>query len=109
MSLKTNLRYSFSESFWGKYKQEDSRYFPFVEKLITNIGKQFGDFVSKTVAAVSSKHFSVPDITEFSTEAKDACTCVDQRCSGNFTGTGALLSIFTYICKEQLSFTDEGG
>jgi len=69
--------------------------------LITRIAKHFGDFVSKTVAAVSSKPFSVPDSTEFSVEAKDACTCVDQRCSGNFTGTGALLGIFAYICKQQ--------
>jgi len=69
--------------------------------LITNIVKQFGDFVSKTVAAVSSKPFSVPDITEFSIEAKDACTCVDQRCNGNFIGTGALLGICTYICEQQ--------
>ena len=27
--------------------------------------------------------------------------CVDQRCSGNFTGTEALLGIFAYICKQQ--------
>jgi len=40
--------------------------------LIANIAKQFGDFVSKTVAAVFSKPFSVPDIREFSIEAKDA-------------------------------------
>jgi len=69
--------------------------------LIANIVKHFGDFVSKTVAAVSSKPFSVPDITELSIEAKDACTCADQRCGGNFTGTGAPLGIFAYICKQQ--------
>ena len=28
------------------------------------------------------------------------CTCVDQRCSRNFTGTGALLGIFAYIYKQ---------
>ena len=50
------------------------------------------------------------DITEFSTGAKDTCTCVDQRCSGNFIGAGALLGIFAYMFVGNVpSFTDEGG
>jgi len=40
-------------------------------------------------------------ITEFSTEAKDTCVCVDQRCSENFIGAGALLGIFAYISKQR--------
>jgi len=51
----------------------------------------------------------VTDITEFSTEAKDTCTCGDQRCSGNFIGAEALLGIFAYIFGNDPSFTDEGG
>jgi len=35
-------------------------------------------FVSKTVAALSSKPFLVTDITEISNKAKDTHTCVDQ-------------------------------
>jgi len=50
----------------------------------------------KTVAAVSLKPFLLTNITEFSTEAKDTCKCVDQRCSENFISAGALLGIFAY-------------
>jgi len=77
--------------------------------LINNIAKQFGDFVSKTVAAVSSKPFSMPDITEFSNEAKDASTCVDQRCSGNFIVTGVCWVFSLIYVSNNSSFTDEGG
>jgi len=51
----------------------------------------------------------VTDITEFSTEAKDACTC------GNFIGAKLcclLLDIFAYVAGNDPSFTafaDEGG
>jgi len=41
-------------------------------------------FFSKTVAALSSKLFLVTDITDLSTEAKNTCTCVHRRWSGNF-------------------------
>jgi len=78
--------------------------------LIGNIAAVWRLFFSKTLAALSSKPFSVTDITEFSTEAKDTCTCVDQRCSGNFIGAGALLGIFAYMFVGNVpSFTDEGG
>jgi len=67
-------------------------------------------FFSKTVAAHSSKPFSVADVTEFSTEAKDTCTCVDQKCSGNFcrwqSSAGHLSLIFA---GNDPSFTDESG
>jgi len=59
----------------GKVKQEDSRYIQFIEKLIINTAAVWRLFPSKTVAALSPKPFSVTDITEFSTEAKDTCTC----------------------------------
>ena len=50
-------------------------------------------FLSKTVAVLSS--------TEFSTEAKDTCTCMYQRCSGNFIGAGAVLDMYAYICRQR--------
>jgi len=83
--------------------QEDSRYVQFIEKLIINTAAVWRFFFSKTVAVLSSNPFSVTDIAKFSTEAKDTCTCVDQRCSGNFTGAGALLGIFAYICRQRLA------
>ena len=50
---------------------------------------------------LSSKRFSVTDITEFSAETKDTCTWVDQRCSGNIIGAGTLLGVFAYICGQR--------
>ena len=41
------------------------------------------------------------DITQNSNEANDTYTWLDQRFSGNFIGAGALLGIFTYICRQR--------
>ena len=93
----------------GKWKQEDSRYTQFIEKLIINIAELWRLFFLKTVAADFSKPSLETDITEFSTEPKDTCTCVDQGCSGNFISTGALLGISLIFEGNNLSLTDEGG
>jgi len=99
MSFKPNL--VIFRGIWRKWKQEDSRYFQFIEKFIINIGAVWSHFSSKTVAALSSKPFAMADIADFSTEAKDTCTCVNQRCSGNFIGAEGLLGIFAYICRQR--------
>jgi len=47
------------------------------------------------------KTLLVTDITQILNEAKNTCTCVDQRFSGNFIGARALLGIFTCICRQR--------
>jgi len=67
MSFKLNV--VILRGIWGKLKQEDSRYIQFIKKLIINTAAVWRHFSSKAVAALSSKPFSVTDITEFTTEA----------------------------------------
>ena len=71
-----------------------------------NIAAVWRLFSSKTVAALSSKPFSVTDITEFSTEAKDTCICINQRRIGNFIDTGVKRNFWLHAmcaCTEWLS------
>jgi len=84
MSFKRN--WSFSESFLRKWKQEDSRYIHFIEKLITNIAEQFGDFsFRKQLMQFPQILFSDRHCRMLNWSKTHALwTCVDQRCIGNF-------------------------
>jgi len=75
--------------------------------LIINIAELWQLFFSKIVAAVYSKLTLGTDITEFSTEPKDTCTCVDQGCSGKVRNT-ELCWAFSLIFVGNNSLTDEG-
>jgi len=65
------------------------------------MSNSWGTFFSKAVAVLSLNPFLVADITEFSTKAKrhaHVCSKVEVEI---FIGTGALLGIFAYICRQQ--------
>jgi len=99
-SFKTNL--VILRGIRGKYKQEDSRYIQLIEKLITNIVEQFGDFLFENSCCsclktlFSDRHYRILNWSK----KTHAHVCTEDEVQ-IFIGTGALLGIFAYICRQQ--------
>ena len=100
MSSQTN--FAIFRVILGKVKARRSQIYSIYWKIDYQHCRTLATFLFENSCCCFLKTLFETDITEFSTEPKDSCTCVDQGCSGNFISTGALLGIFAYICRQQL-------
>jgi len=87
---------------WVKWKQEDSRYMQLIEKLITSIVEQFGDFLFENSCCsflktfFSDRHYRILNWSK-----KTHAHVYTEGEVEIFIGTGALLGIFAFIYRQR--------